>query len=503
MKILDKYIIRSFLSPYIISFIIAEFVLVLQFMWKYIDDFAGRGLDFFDFIKLLFYYSITVIPMAVPITILISSVMVYGNLAEKYELSSMKSAGISLIRMMMPGFLIALFTFSFSLFVSNYLKPKSAFVFLETFTTLKRKKPTLNIQEKIFNKDFEGFAIQVNKKKKDGRGIEGVKIYNYNNRNDESYNIVIADHGEIYTTDDGRYFIMKLFNGNQYIEQRKSMFKNSRADVYPLIRTSFDTLEKSFDMSEFDNSNSGSFFSKRRDVMNSVQLMVQIDTFNNKIKSENENFGPKFIKNMFLTRGNSNSQVSDIEKLRRSNLDRAQMNRTYSNTYDQIISKDLKEYNYFGETIDSTRRYELYQAAFEAIGYEKTSIMNSISSIDRYKGFKNYWEMGLHQQYSWALICIVFLFIGAPLGSIIRKGGYGYPVLIAILFFMVFILLSISGDKFSKSNHFNSIFNAWLPVIVLFPVSILLTIKALKDSKFSTSAINLLNIFNQNKNSDS
>jgi lipopolysaccharide export system permease protein len=166
-----------------------------------------------------------------------------------------------------------------------------------------------------------------------------------------------------------------------------------------------------------------------------------------------------------------------------SDFQRAEMNRTYSNTYEQHITKDLKDYNTFAEIIDSARRYELLEISSENVSYQKNMISNSISNIQRYKEYKDYWEMGFHQQYSWAVICIIFLFIGAPLGSIIRKGGYGVPVLVAIMFFMAFILLSITGEKFNKASVLNPVINAWLPVIVLLPISIYITINALRDSK--------------------
>lgn len=504
MRILDKYIIKSFISPYIVSFLIAEFVLVMQFMWKYIDDFAGRGLSVFDFMHLLFYYSITVIPMAVPITILISSVMVYGNLSEKYELSSMKSAGISLTRILSPAFLIALFTFAFSLSVSNYFKPKSAYKFMTIFTSIKRKKPTLNIQEKVFNKDFQGYSIQVNKKNKDGRNIEGIKIYNVSNRSKEKYNIITAKKGEIYTTEDGRYFIMKLFDGYQYVEQKKDK-NNKKSVTYPLMRTHYDTLEKAFDMSAFNKEGSGHFFAKRRDLMNSFQLMTEIDTFNSKIKRQYKKMEPEFMKllegpieeNVFenvenskfdvKTKDSSKKSKEDLRnrrnEKRRKSIHTAKSNKTYSNTFKQKDSLDIDSINIFSDLFEIDRVDDILQSAQEGISFEKNRLASSVSSIKRFKKYRDYWILGLHQQYSWALICVIFLFIGAPLGSIIRKGGYGYPVLVAILFFTVFILLSISGEKLNRSMTFNPIFNAWLPVIVLLPISVILTIKALSDSK--------------------
>jgi len=511
LKILDKYIIKSFISPYIVSFIVAEFVLVMQFMWKYIDEFAGRGLTLFDFLHLLFFYSVTVVPMAIPITILISSVMVYGNLSEKYELSSMKSAGISLLRIMLPGFLIALLTFFLSISVSNYFKPKSAYKFLELFTSIKRKKPTLNIKEKVFNKDFSGYAIQVNKKHKDGRHIEDIKIYNYTDRTRENFNITTAKKGEIFTTEDGKYFIMKLFDGYQYVE-KKNTGRKKKNKTYPLMRTHFDVLEKSFDMAEFEKGGSGHFFTKRRDLMNSLQLITEIDTFSNKIKRQKKWMKPSFIrlmddeiipkkkekKSIRKTTVNNKNELH-LKKLNlKSSLQKAQNKKTYSNTYKQ---KDSIDYNKIGSFIDlfMDRHDEIIQSTTESINYEKNRIISSLASIKRFKTYRNYWILGLNQIYSWAFICIVFLFIGAPLGSIIRKGGYGYPVLSAILFFTIFILLSISGEKLNRSGYFNPVLNAWLPVLVLLPVSVFLTIKALADSKILNITELSSKLFSKNK----
>ena len=410
----------------------------------------------------------------------------------------MKSAGISLLRIIMPGFMIAVLTFILSVSVSNYFKPKSAYKFLEIFTTIKRKKPTLNIKEKVFNKDFHGYAIQVNKKHKDGRHIDDIKIYNYNDRTRENYNITTAKSGEIFTTKDGKYFIMKLYDGYQYVE-KKNTGKDKKNKTYPLMRTHFDVLEKSFDMAEFNRGRSGHFFTKRRDLMNSFQLMTEIDTFNNKINRQKARIKPTFIRLMI---NDSEPEVADkkpdskkiIErnndiKLKQlkikenlSSVQKAQSKKTYSNTYKQ---KDSLDFSKAGSFVDLfiDRHDEIIQSATESINYEKNRMISSLASIKRFKTYRDYWILGLNQIYSWAFICIIFLFIGAPLGSIIRKGGYGYPVLVAILFFTIFILLSISGEKLNRGGHFNPVFNAWLPVIALLPFSIFLTIKALADSK--------------------
>jgi len=528
VKIIDKYIIKSFISPYLVSFLVAEFVLVMQFMWKYIDEFAGKGFSTFDFVQLIFYYSIALIPMAVPITILISSVMVYGNLSEKYELSSMKSAGISLLRIMKPGFIIALLTFFFSLSVSNYFKPKAQYNFLKLFTEIRKKKPTLNILEKVFNKDFHGYAIQVNKKSKNGKDLEDIKLYDVLDRSNEKYNITTAKRGKIFTTKDGNYFVMKLFDGYQYVEKQNKNTGKKKSKTYPLMRTHFDTLTKVFDMSEFNKKGSGHFFSKRKDLLNSFQLMTEIDSVSSKLERKKKRLKPKFTYLFSETTENTkkkkNNQKNNkrISKEDKNKIERIDIEKKKLFKKANILSKHKKKKKHrskrkrkyakqkkiadfdslktFIETFEDMDKSNLVYSTSETIDYEKNIISGVVSSIRNYKKRKNYWVIALHQQYSWALVCIIFLFIGAPLGSIIRKGGYGYPVLIAIMFFTFFILLSISGDKFNKNMMFNPIFNAWLPVIVLLPISIFITFKALTGTKIldiNTLKTNLINIFNR------
>ena len=161
MKQLDKLVSKGFIGPYIMSFFVAEFVLIMQFLWKYIDEIIGKGFSMWILIELIFYYAVTIIPMAVPITILISSVMVFGDMSEKYELSSFKSAGVSLLRVMKPAIYIALCTAGFSLFSSNYLKPKANYKFFSRFDSIRKQRPSLTIEEGIFNDDFKGFSIRV------------------------------------------------------------------------------------------------------------------------------------------------------------------------------------------------------------------------------------------------------------------------------------------------------------------------------------------------------
>jgi len=286
MKIIDRYIVRSFIVPYILSFLVAEFVLVMQFLWLHIDDLAGKGLSILSIMELIFYYSIVMIPMAVPITILISSVMVFGNISEKYELSSMKSAGISLFRVMRYAVFIAIGTFFFSLLASNYLKPKAAFSYSSKLLSIRKKKPTVALDEKVFNKDFNGYTIRIGKKEKNKMDISDIKMYNHERRNNQSFNIITAEKGSMYSTEDEQFFIMEFENGVQYQEQKKSS-KSRKTNNYPLIRTEFSKWKKVFDLSEFSMKEANSrLFQRKRDLMNTPQLLAQIDTTENRIKRQ-------------------------------------------------------------------------------------------------------------------------------------------------------------------------------------------------------------------------
>ena len=219
MKIIDKFLIKAFIPPFIVSFGIASFVLVMQVLWVYIDEIMGKGLSIFDITELIFYLSMTLVPTALPIAVLIASVMVTGNLAEKYELSSFKSAGVGLVRILMP-LLVAVSTITiFSIFVSERVIPWANLKFYSRFYDIRKSKPTLAFQEGIFNDEFQDYTLRIGKKGKDGRSLEDVMIFNNKNVNQQT-NESISKRGEMYTTADKQYIVMNLYDGVQFSRNR-------------------------------------------------------------------------------------------------------------------------------------------------------------------------------------------------------------------------------------------------------------------------------------------
>lgn len=508
LKQLDKLIIKSFIGPYLVSFLVAEFVLVLQFLWKYIDEFVGRGISLWVIVQMVVYYGMTIIPLAVPISILISSVMVYGSISERYELTAFKSAGVSLYRIIRPGLTIAILTALFSLFSSNYLKPKANLKFFQTFDNVRRAKPTLTIEEGIFNADFNGFTIRVGKKDVDGRKISDILVYNQAERN--RLNVTTAKNGEMYISEDGRYFTMELYDGVQYSEVvRKGGKKTTAKEQY--MRISFKKWIKRFDMGEFSFSFSETNLGRRQhDLFNSWQMVEAIDSLDSEMNKARQRVasnlayivgdngdpeGSEEVQNVYNQSDTGrqaeekpkqkNAGVVSLSDISRQHANYKKGDEVYKNRVD--FQKDtlvLDTMRNFLSTLKSDKwRNVLFQTKSK-VQSEREKYRSLIGVLKTKQFSRNKFVLRLHQQLCWALVCIVFMFIGAPLGSIVRKGGFGYPLLIAIAFFIVFIFTSIFGEKLMSSDRINPILGAWMPLVILIPFAIYFTVKAINDSRF-------------------
>lgn len=513
MKILDKLIVKGFIAPYILAFLIAEFVLVMQFLWKYIDEIIGKGISIGVMFELIFYFAVTIIPMAIPITILISSVMVFGDLAEKHELSSFKSAGVSLFRVMAAGFAIALLTGMFSFLASNFLKPNANYQFFHRLNSIRKQKLSLSIEPGVFNEDFKDFRMHIGEVDDNGKDIADILIYDhtYANRGSGSnfINVVSAKRGEMFSSDDGSYFVMKLYDGHQYNEEASSLNKETKERTYPMTRTNFEAWTKIFDMSQFEMEATDVNLDRRKyDLLNSWQLKSEIDTFSakqavnretdffkfnyifNTVTGASKKEEPKIDKSKKLGKVISESQ-KELKK-KKASLDKKIQNAQKPETFKRPAAENENIKKFDPDSVSSLVEY--YAVGPESKRYLSSANVSSVRDKDNFfnkkreyenlQKQKNVYILRRHQQFSWATICVLFLFIGAPLGSIIRKGGYGYPLLVSIILFMIFVILNILGEKMNKSGAISPYLAAWLPVVVLLPFAIIITKKAVNDEKF-------------------
>ncbi|MEM9548655.1 MAG: LptF/LptG family permease [Bacteroidota bacterium] len=537
LKKIDRLVLQSYLGPYLLSFFIAEFVLVMQFLWKHIDDILGKGFSVIDLIELISYFAVTQIPMALPIAILLSSVMVMGNMSERYELSSMKSAGISLVRVMRSSIVLALATATLSLFASNYLKPSAQLQFKKRMLAIKSQKPSLALEPKIFNRDFSGFSIRISEKEKDDETIKDVFIYDHTLPDKSLMNLTKAKSGRMYNDLDRGLFIMELENGTSYREMKRTAKKKEKGKKYPFMRTDFKEWKKAFDMSEFDTEDDGiSFSGRKEDMLNAFQLLDAIDSVQmkkmeleesvvqdekkemerlkkgskanrggydeakKKVSSKNKKnksfFSQNIPKKNNVTKKNSKKKNKQQKgEDRRKAIADAMKNATSNAKKDvqKIVQKGvvqlsldtLSNYEQWWNTLDKKKdKNNLYVKAIQSSSRRKDLLRNATSNIKSLNYKEDKYYLRLNQQFSFAIICIIFLFVGAPLGSIIRKGGYGYPLLFAILFYMMFIITTIMGEKLVRSQSIHPVMAAWIANLIVFPVAVWLTVKALRDSKF-------------------
>jgi lipopolysaccharide export system permease protein len=514
MKKLDWYLIKGFIPPFILTFFIALFVLVMQFLWLYIDEIMGKGIDIFTMTELIFYLSIKLFPMALPIGVLISSVMVMGNLSERFELSSFKSAGIPLVRVMLS---LMFFTFAialFSVYCSNILIPVSNLKFQSRLYDIRRQKPALSLEEKIFNYDFQGFTIRIGQKMKDGKTIKDVLIYDNSDRSTVTgkFNMISAKSGEMYATEDKQYMIMELYDGHQYQE----MSGTDDRGRYPFIRTEFKQWSKVFDLGEFNmDKTDENLFKYYHQMQTTPQLISSIDSIKGRINSKYQEIPRRMEQNYTLlskknqlkkpvtsiapdTSGRNKTAPPSVDSIKASKLDSLSKLATRSYLYvskpdsiagyfsavpKQDLSKPLASYKTFASTFPPDKRKELSKKAAttaKSVGDIGDATLRNLKSTQESLA-KHIFE--LHVKFSLGLICFIFLFIGAPMGAIIRKGGFGYPILIAISFFLVFWVLNITFKNMAETLAMNAIVAAWLPCGIMLPLGLWLTYKAMHDSK--------------------
>ena len=447
------------------AFFVAEFVLLMQFMWKYIDDIAGKGISLPIILELLFYFGVSIIPKAVPVTILIASVMVFGNLAERYELSSMKSAGISLTRILLGGFIIAVLTAIFSMVSANYLKPRANFKFLERMNSVKSKKLALSFEEGVFGQDFRNYVIKLGDIDPNGRDIGDIIIYDQSASDKSLLSVLTAESGAMYSREDQSVFVMELEEGEQFKEMAdKATNKNDK--TFPLLRTQFKKWNKIFDMSGFEME-AQNFNSNRRehDLYNAKQLRYSIDSLRSQIDANSARIRVNF-QNLLnidevedeIEKEDEDSQLPQKVQDALSKKDKQVKNRnrnpvkSVTKPPKQFLKKELGTYNSLIETFDTLSAKSIIIASKQVSNRRNDVIRQNESRNKSIKSLQDMCVLRYQQIYAWAFICIVFLFMGASLGSIVSKGGYGYPLLISIIFFTFFIVINIIGEKLMKSN---------------------------------------------------
>ena len=456
-KKLDKLIVKAFVGPFIATFFITLLVLVMQFFWLYIDDFVGKGLGIDIVLKFIWYQSAVLIPLALPLAILLSSLMTFGNLGESFELVAIKSAGISLLRFMRPLFIISLFVSGIAFLFSNYIIPVAFLKSRTLLTDIVYAKPAFDLKEGVFYDRINGFAIKIGKKEANDSIIRDVIVYEQGNPVQD--NFIIAKSGVMRVTEDKRYLEFNLKDGWRYEERGEN---NSNDDNTDYIRLNFKEFKKQFDLSSFQFVQTDDSVNKNSERVYSMrQLNIAIDSL------EKDNKKARILYDAEVT-----SAALKFSKY----IDSTGKKKPVADS----LFKTAKTFN---DLIPDSAMYAVHQGAISQVNTLSSSLSNrEIIMKEKEKTLRRH-KIEWHRKIVLSMACLILFLIGAPLGSIIRKGGLGTPLIAAISFFMVFYFSTTVGEKFAKEDTLTPFAGMWLAAFILVPVGIFLTYKAMRDSQ--------------------
>ena len=457
-KKLDRLILKAFIWPFLATFFITLFVFMMQILWKYIDDLVGKGLDFITLIKFLVYASATLVTLALPIAILLSSIMTFGKLGESFELVAIKSSGISLLRFMRPLLFVSILLTGVAFLFANYIAPKANLKFAVIYNDIYRKSPAFDLKDGVFYNGFRGYSIKVGKKENDKSTLRNVLIYQQSLGVQD--NTIISESGKMTVSDDKKFLEFRLKNGHRYEEKGDV---NSMENEF--VSLGFKEYNKLFDLTQLNiQKTSDSLFMNNMRMKTLRQLDKDLDSI-------------KKIPDSLIKRNQSDLKIYiQFEKYKDSTITKKQI---------AIAAKalDSKKPKSFDSLIPDSLKTLVRNQASTSISIIRSMLQITSNDYASRVSDITYHRIEWQKKLSLSFACLVLFFIGAPLGSIIRKGGLGLPLVVALIFFLIFYLLNIFGEKFTKDNVLDPITGMWLPVIILTPIGFFLTYKAMHDSQ--------------------
>ena len=455
MRKIHILILKSYIGPLVITFFIAVFVLLMQFLWKYVDDMVGKGLEWYIIAELLFYASSTFVPLALPLAILLSSLMTFGNLGEHYELVAMKAAGISLWKIMKPLIVLSVMISAFAFYFSNNILPVANLKFKSLLYDVRKQKLAFDIKDGIFYKGMDEYVMRIGKKDKDGEIIHDIMIYNHTSKRG-NVDLTIAESGLMESTHDGRYLVFTLYNGYNY---RENIDQKDHNKTKPFQKIKFREEIRRFDLSAFELTRTNEeLFKNNYQMLNISQLNLAIDSLNKSYDLRRKIFADDFFRYYFFYNLIDTFNYKRFDTLPYHPFD---ITRIYENK----------------AGLSSIMNLALNQARNRK---QKLEAIRNISEAHNtwIKKHGNAW----HEKFTLSFACLIFFFIGAPLGAIIRKGGFGLPVIISIVFFVFYHIISITGEKSALAGAINVSYGMWIASVILLPMGIFLTYKATSDS---------------------
>lgn len=459
IKKLDMYILKNYLLLFAGTFFICLFIFIMQFMWMYIDELVGKGLSWDILFEFFFYASLTLVPMSMPLAVLLASLITFGNMGEKLELLSMKAAGVPLVRILCPIFIVASLVCVVSFVFQDKVQPRATKQLATLLWSMRQKSPELDIPEGIFYSDIPGYSIFVQKKDAKTGMLHGVMIYSLTDGY-QKMEIVLADSARLQGTEDQKHLKLTLYGGERFRNMDSQTGNMLKANI-PYMRETFLVEE---DMIPFDasfNMMDANLFNGDAKTKELVTILSGIDSLNNVSDSIGHHYH-KTVRNQYL-KGTFPMEVKDSADLTARVLAQEPLDSTYHNLTADKRKTVLRS---------ALSNAQSTKAEFEFRGM---TTENLNMTLRRH-------HMEARKKFTNSLACLIFFFIGAPLGAIIRKGGLGVPVVVSVLVFIFYYIVNAGGEKMAKSGEWAVWFGIWLSTMVLAPIGLFLVSKANKDS---------------------
>ncbi len=460
MKRLHLYIIKSFIGPFFVTLLISLFVLLMQFLWVYLDELVGKGLDFSIILEFIVYTMAMLMTNALPLAMLLASIMTFGDLGENNELLAMKAAGISLYRIMKPVIVLSILLSIGSFYFYNQVIPVSYKKLIALMSSIRQLRPEIIVKEGVFSNEIDNYSIKVGKKTANGDMLYDIMIYDHTEDKGNT-TITVADSGTMKITKDKKYMILNLFSGQTHSEMQPA---DRRKTTYPartdkFTKQSIFTVLQGMELERKDES----VFKNQNRALNNAQIVYFVDSIGRQLDKRRVDFSTTLN---YISPANTN-----VIKLARK---------------DSVKSKPIKLVQYIDvdeiyAKASSGNRSGIINTALNNARNNIRVIQQSEEMLISSQRNLNRFGIEWHKKYTFAIACLVFLFIGAPLGAIIRKGGLGMPLVISVVLFIFYWVITTTGEKFARES-IPVWEGVWFSTFIFLPAGIFLTYKAANDS---------------------
>jgi len=471
VKKLHLLVIKSFIGPLVLTFFFVIFVLLMQFLWKYIDDLIGKGLEMNIIAEFLVYTSASLVPMAMPLAVLLASLMTFGNLAENLELLAFKSSGISLVRIMAPVMVISAFLSISAFLFANYVMPVTNLKMRSLLYDIQQQRPELTIKPGVFDNTLEGYSIRIGDRDSKTSLLKDILIFDHTEKQG-NVRVTVADSGYMKMTADEKNLLLTLYNGNSYNELQKQKKEDRHVKSYPHRRDRFEHQEIIIEMTGFGlNRTDDKLFRNSYSMLNISQLQHFEDSLEQDLGIILDKFEGTIDRSLTGKPKDLLIKWSHIRK------DSTEMEK--ADTAKEVM------HIHVDSAFSQLTKLEKRRAISLAINFarsNKSVTTSNVGTADWKISRLRRYQIEIQRKFTLSILCLIFFFVGAPLGAIIRKGGLGMPVIVSVLIFLIYYVISMMGEKFVRENILPPFAGMWISTFLLVPMSVWLTYKAANDS---------------------